>query len=946
MQPKPVVSLCMIVKDEENSLPGCLESVRGFVDEIVVVDTGSTDRTVEVAKSFGALVVPFSWRDDFSAARNESLRQARGDWIFYLDADERLIPAGGEDCLRRAAAAPGIDARSVTIRNYLHTGRDDFNITSNIRLFRKIPGMEFSGEVHERIEPFLAKAGARVAPAAFSIDHFGYGKSESDLGTKLQRNLALSLKHCSKEPDDAYALHYLGLTYLLLGRKLESRETLERALQSKDLPRYLHCIVLDLLACIDLSEGRFEEAVHRAQTSLSMTPGQNSARLSIGLARFQQGDFAAALPYLRQACQFLRLPPEKRRTELSQEYVFVYHTDVLKALAVCFAETNAYDEAIPLFRQYLDEHGEDADIIRRLGICTLNTGDFAAAVRYLERAEELEIPRSILAIPMAYCALQLQDFPRARQMLDEATRPEDAEMRQRIRQILDDRQIESAHHEQKPGISLCMIVKNEEHHLAQCLESVRSLVDEIVVVDTGSTDRTVEIAASYGAQVVFHAWKDDFAAARNEALDHARGDWVLCLDADERLNGMGVPDCLRAACRVGGVDAYSVPMVNHKKGKDRSEFHVGYVTRLFRRYPGIRFTGRVHERVDGVLEREGAVVVRSRFLIEHLGYDVDKSQIRRKYERNLALLLEQLKEDPEDAHALYHAGLTLLGLERARESRELFERLLRLENLNPSLRATALNMVSFFSMRDGEYADALQAARDSLAAVPRQNTATLLSGLALYNRGEYEGALPRLLTAFEFTELPPEKRVTDLHHEDTIPGSELSKAIAVCCAETGRFQQAIDFFDRCIDEGGEDADLLRRSGLCRFNVQDYSGAADCLIRAERLGADRSVLALPLAYACFQAGEFHKAQYYFHESTETTPEERRVAIKLLEAMARSRGYAALIPETWRRKRDLLHYASPDELEFLTAALAAAGRGGPLTHTQPPAVPAGMIRTGKP
>ena len=86
------VSLCMIVKNEENYLPNCLNSIKDIVDEIIVVDTGSTDKTVDIAKSFGAKVYYFPWRNNFSEARNESLKYATKDWILILDADDELSP--------------------------------------------------------------------------------------------------------------------------------------------------------------------------------------------------------------------------------------------------------------------------------------------------------------------------------------------------------------------------------------------------------------------------------------------------------------------------------------------------------------------------------------------------------------------------------------------------------------------------------------------------------------------------------------------------------------------------------------------------------------------------------------------------------------------------------------------------------------------------------------
>ena len=92
----PRITLCLIARDEEAMLPACLESVRGAVDEIVLVDTGSRDRTVEIARAAGAKVVEQAWRDDFSAPRNEALRLATGQWVLQLDADERLAPGAGE----------------------------------------------------------------------------------------------------------------------------------------------------------------------------------------------------------------------------------------------------------------------------------------------------------------------------------------------------------------------------------------------------------------------------------------------------------------------------------------------------------------------------------------------------------------------------------------------------------------------------------------------------------------------------------------------------------------------------------------------------------------------------------------------------------------------------------------------------------------------------------
>jgi glycosyltransferase involved in cell wall biosynthesis len=108
----------MIVKDEEANLNSCLDSVRTLVDEIIVVDTGSTDKTTEIARSYGAIIHVFPWNNDFSSARNESLKYATGEWILVLDADE-VLDVNDHASIRQLIAAKGVDAYSLVQRTYL-----------------------------------------------------------------------------------------------------------------------------------------------------------------------------------------------------------------------------------------------------------------------------------------------------------------------------------------------------------------------------------------------------------------------------------------------------------------------------------------------------------------------------------------------------------------------------------------------------------------------------------------------------------------------------------------------------------------------------------------------------------------------------------------------------------------------------------------------------------
>src|SRR5581483_11477525 len=144
-----------------------------------------------------------------------------------------------------------------------------------------------------------------------------------------------------------------------------------------------------------------------------------------------------------------------------------------------------------------------------------------------------------------------------------------------------------------PALSLCMIVRDEELNLARCLDSVQWIADELLVVDTGSTDRTISIAARYGAKVApFDFTTVDFAAARNHAIAQARGRWILMIDADETLD----PDCVTAVrALVAGDENVGYYFERHNHSGDSEHAATDYVVRLFPNRSHIRYQGRVHE---------------------------------------------------------------------------------------------------------------------------------------------------------------------------------------------------------------------------------------------------------------------------------------------------------------------------------------------------------------
>lgn len=194
-------------------------------------------------------------------------------------------------------------------------------------------------------------------------------------------------------------------------------------------------------------------------------------------------------------------------------------------------------------------------------------------------------------------------------------------------------------------LALVMIVRDEAATLARCLESARNLVDEIIVLDTGSIDATPDIARSFGAQVHHFSWGDDFAAARNAALAHASCAWNLVLDADEWLEdaARGALDEVLAGPPVIGL----LPVASEFDLQGRIERSVSWIARLLPRE--VRYAGRVHEQPVSALPRQ-----RLALAVRHDGYR--QAALARKRARNASLLLQALQDAPGDPYLLYQLG--------------------------------------------------------------------------------------------------------------------------------------------------------------------------------------------------------------------------------------------------------------------------------------------------
>ena len=342
-----LLSAALIVRDEERFLNDCLLSLRDVVDEIVVVDTGSRDRTRDIAAAHGARLAEYEWRDDFAAARNFAIEKSTGDWILYIDADER-VRRGERNAFERMLTDDSLVACKV--RFHPRTG---FTAYPELRLFRRDPRIRFAGPMHETVVPAVKAVantdGKAIGMADLTIDHVGY---DGDQSHKLQRNLRILEIAIRKDPDRIYLWWHLGTVYRDLGRPSDAEAAwLEGVGRARARPTRLADDGLCFIELAKLALVRGDDALGLVDEALALQPDNRLLHWLKSKALIAHRRFEDAMPIIRTL------------------------TDVDAATLL---EDASYDQAIFGASAFAD-----------LGLCAFQLGRFAESERWFGRAEAL-----------------------------------------------------------------------------------------------------------------------------------------------------------------------------------------------------------------------------------------------------------------------------------------------------------------------------------------------------------------------------------------------------------------------------------------------------------------------------------------------------------------------------------------------------------------------------
>lgn len=381
-QKQPKISLCMIVKNEAQWLPRCLNSVKGFVNEMIIVDTGSTDETVKIAEAHGANVVHQPWNDDFSESRNYALKHATGDWILHLDADEELVQ---EDIPLVKQLIKNKETNGVYCLFYstqkVSSGCSQFYLP---RLFRNNIGIYYRGRIHET--PVIP---GNISFSNIRIIHRGYSLDEATMATKRRRNASILLQELRKNPEDVAVHFYLAKNYYeqgLYDLSLEEGKEVLRLLSSNNIAKRPEIETFLIMAYSHYNKGNYQEAEKLCKYAIEIKSNYIDSHFFLGHLYLMQDKYASSIASFQRYFQIkgdLEKKPEFNHLVI---YSVTKSHEAYAGLGIAYGKLEDYEESINQFKKAVSICPEYAEAYNGLGVIYGHEGRLNEAVAHLKTA--------------------------------------------------------------------------------------------------------------------------------------------------------------------------------------------------------------------------------------------------------------------------------------------------------------------------------------------------------------------------------------------------------------------------------------------------------------------------------------------------------------------------------------------------------------------------------
>ncbi len=387
MNKEKALSICMIVKNEAMRLERCLKSVCDVAEEIVVVDTGSTDGTVEIARRVGAVIVESPWRNDFSFARNVSIEHATGKWIVWLDADD-VVPPASLPLLQDLKQRPADCVYSFIVRNE-RPGNTGTEFTQ-ARMFPNRSELRFERRIHEQIMPSALRIGLQLCPSGVVVEHHGYADPET-LRKKAERNVNMLIEEYPLVAPDAVTAVEIADSFLLIGNDDKAFQWYRNVLDIYDSGSATPTIAGHAnhgLGTIYSRRNCFTKAIEHFNRALELSPWRPDTLYGLAVAQELSGDPEAAIETLGKI-------PEMKH-EVNQVGVDFRLATVKAFLRIIrlLCELGKYNEAKVWVEKAIRNRGDRPEIFIAAGKFYLKTGALIDALHAFEKSLMLR-PRNI-----------------------------------------------------------------------------------------------------------------------------------------------------------------------------------------------------------------------------------------------------------------------------------------------------------------------------------------------------------------------------------------------------------------------------------------------------------------------------------------------------------------------------------------------------------------------
>lgn len=366
------LSVCCLARNEESFLPKMIASIRDIADEIIILDTGSTDATIELAKAFGARVETATWNDDFGVMRNKLLSYATKDWVLMLDADEQITPENTER-IQQIMVKQG-KAYSCTILNvFPYQIIKSLLPINSTRLFRRDLGLSYSERIHESVDVSLRKLTLMPLQSDIEIHHYGFTDVNPLRRIRNRRNFEAEL---NKNPTDSFVRTHLALSLFLEKdyHKAEQYFDIILTTQSREINPETRSIIMSLLAEIYRLQEKPVQAKMQAQRAMRLMNGNSLAEYIVALVDLDDKLYEVAEK------KFLTIDSNM----LTQQYFSIHKGELYTEIIKCSLRGGKFDQALQYAELMMESPTHDGMMIG--GALCEKKKDYASALKFYREA--------------------------------------------------------------------------------------------------------------------------------------------------------------------------------------------------------------------------------------------------------------------------------------------------------------------------------------------------------------------------------------------------------------------------------------------------------------------------------------------------------------------------------------------------------------------------------